>query len=112
MAVTINASTDVFADPFSDPVGYDQASRTHTIYSEDFNIIGVQPYIVNAYLTEYPEVEESSSAMIEFVDPCPDPESVTSVIQDNPESYLYTVQSPSMRFTLKPFMVEPPVCNF
>ena len=53
MDETIESSTDVFTDPFSDPLGYDQTTRTHTVYSADFNIIGVQPYIVNAYLTEY-----------------------------------------------------------
>ena len=74
-------------DPMTNPVGYDPASRTHTVYSEDFALLDGQlfkdyPYTVNAYLTNYPVTQSSlpdASALIEFRDPCPIPEQVTAV---------------------------------
>ena len=70
---------------------------------------------MKAVLTEYASVSSSApdaSAVIQFLDPCPDPESVLSVPQSNPVAYLYTGQSPSMKFTLNAFIVEPAVCPF
>jgi len=57
-------------------------------------------------------VTSTASASIEFLDPCPIPESVTSVSQTNPVDYYYTAQVPKMQFTLTPFLVEPQVCPF
>ena len=79
MTVTI-IDLDPVAQPMSDAVGYNPITLTHTVYSEDFALIGVQPYTVTALLTEYSSIASIASAQIEFVDPCPDPESVTSVI--------------------------------
>ena len=53
-----------------------------------------------------------ATAMIEFVDPCPDPEFVLSAVQTNPPNYFYTGQAPSMQFSLSPFTVDPSICNF
>ena len=96
-----------------DPVGYDPANLQFTVYSEDFGLLGPKDLTVQAYLVEYTQiVSEVSTTTIEFLDPCPIPESVNSVTQTNPVDYLYTAQSPKMQFTLTPFLVEPPVCTF
>ena len=79
MTVTIT-NLDPVAQPMSDAVGYNPTTLTHTVYSEDFGLIGVQPYTVTASLTEYSNVSSIASAQIEFVNPCPDPESVLSVL--------------------------------
>ena len=87
--------------------------RRHTVYSENFALLGLQPYTVRAFLTNYPTTTSATkTAQIKFMDPCPDPESVLSVLQTNPADYYYTLQSPKMKFTLKPYVVEPPVCVF
>ena len=67
---------------------------------------------MTAAFSEYLTITSTASATIEFMDPCPSPESVNSVPQTNPADYLYTGQSPKMLFTLTPFIVEPPVCTF
>ena len=79
MTATIT-DLDPVVQEMSDAVGYDPTTLTHTVYSEDFGLIGIQPYTVTASLTEYMSVSSIASAQIEFIDPCPDPESVTSVI--------------------------------
>ena len=56
-------------------------------------------------------MSETASAIIEFINPCPDPESVSSVLQQDPDEYTYTAQTPSMQFNLEPFEVEPSVCT-
>ena len=63
---------------------------------------------MTAAFSEYLTITSTASATIEFMDPCPSPESVNSVPQTNPADYLYTGQSPKMQFTLTPFIVEPP----
>ena len=57
MTESIDNSVNVLDDPTTDPVGYDQAQRKHTVYSEDFDLLGQQPYTVQASLAEYPAVE-------------------------------------------------------
>ena len=57
-------------------------------------------------ITSLPE----STATINFVDPCLDPELLTATAQINPLNYDYTGQFPSTQFYLAPFVVEPPVC--
>ena len=65
---------------------------------------------MQAYLTEYASVVSSvSTADIEFVDPCPDPEALTAPDQTNPADYYYTT-SPTAKFTANPWVVEPTVC--
>ena len=51
MTAPVDNSVDVFADPTSNPVGYDQALREHKVYSENFKLLGRQPYSVQASLT-------------------------------------------------------------
>ena len=53
---------DPFADTMSDPVGYDAATLMHSVYSEDFGLLGFQPYTVTATLTEYSTVSKVNSA--------------------------------------------------
>ena len=89
MTVTIT-DLDPVAQPMSDAVGYNPTTLTHTVYSEDFGLIGVQPYTVTASLTEYSSILSIASAQIEFVDPCYDPESVSPTLQTDPMEYLYT----------------------
>jgi len=61
------------------------------VYSEDFALLGLRPYTVKAFLTEYAvTTTDDATATIEFLDPCPDPESVVSVLQTNPVDYYYT----------------------
>ena len=68
---------------------------------------------VEAYLVEYTQIVSGlSTTFIEFLDPCPDPEAVTSTAQTNPVDYYYTAQAPAMQFTLTAYVVEPPVCPF
>ena len=100
-------------DKLQDAVGYDPALLTFSVYSENFDLIGQQDLTVQAYLMEYTQIVSLiSTVQIEFIDPCPDPESVTSVIQANPADYLYTFKAPKMQLTLSPFVVEPPICTF
>ena len=110
----IDASYDPVADPINDPVAYDQASRTHTIYSEDFGLIGTRLYTVYAFMTEQPHITSlpDAEAYITIVDPCLDPESVTATAQTDPQVYDYTGINPTAQFYLNPFIVEPPVCSF
>ena len=83
MARAIDGSVDPVANPLSNPVGYDSATRTHTVYSEDFSLLGLREYTVKASLEDYPtttSAQPDASAMIEFIDPCPDPESVQAIV--------------------------------
>lgn len=77
MNAPIDASYDVMTDPMNDAVSYDQATRTHTLYSEDFGLIGPpRSYTVYAYMTQQPQITSLPDAegFITFVDPCIDPE--------------------------------------
>ena len=113
MGAAIDPATDPMLNPSVDPVGYDQATRTHTIYSEDTSLYGLQPYTVRAHLTNYPVTQSSdATATIEFKDPCPDPESVTAPILTDPADYYYTAQAPKLVFTNTAYTVEPPICVF
>ena len=47
---------DPVADPINDAVGYDPTSNTYTVYSEDFNLLGIHPYTLTATLTQYTSV--------------------------------------------------------
>ena len=50
-----NPITDLapFADPMIDPVGYDPAALQHSVYSEDFDLLGIKPYTVTAAFSQY-----------------------------------------------------------
>ena len=53
MNAPIDGSYDVLTDPFNDPVSYDQTTLTHTVYSEDFGLIGPpRSYTLSAYMTQ------------------------------------------------------------
>ena len=92
------AITDLepFSDVMNDAIGYDPATLTHSVYSENFDLIGTRQYTVTAAFTEYGSVSATSSANIEFMNPCPAPESVLSVDQTNPADYYYTSKAPKM----------------
>ena len=70
------AITDLapFDDVMVDPVGYDSVALEHSVYSEDFGLLGLQPYTVTAAFSEYLTITSTASATIEFLDPCPKPE--------------------------------------
>ena len=80
MNAPIDASYDPVADPLNKPVAYDRATRTHTVYSEEFGLLGPRTYTLSAFMTDYPNITSlpDSEATILFVDPCLDPELVTA----------------------------------
>ena len=101
----------------SNPVMYHAANRTHDVYSEDISLIdttndqNMKPYTVTAYLTEYDTVKSAtSSGIIEFIDPCPSPESLVAADQNNPADYYYTASDPKMEFVATGYVVEPIIC--
>ena len=111
----IDQSVNPVDEPLVDPVGYNAFTRTHTVYSENFSLIGQHTYTVSAFLTDYPSLTSPTpdpSATINFIDPCPNPESLLATQQVDPDDYDYTGQAPSVKFTLNAFVVEPPVCDF
>ena len=40
MGDPINENINPLDDPFTDPVSYNPSTLTHTVYSEDFNLVG------------------------------------------------------------------------
>ena len=48
--------------------------------------------------------------MIEIIDPCLDPFSLTVQSQTSPDAYFYTGASPRLEFTPFPASVDPPIC--
>ena len=46
MTIPIDNSISVLSEPLSNPISYDKTMRQHTLYSEDFTLIGLQPYTV------------------------------------------------------------------
>ena len=107
MTATITDLNPV-TQPMADAVGYNPTTLTHSVYSEDFGLIGVQPYTVTASLTEYSSISSIASAQIEFVDPCSDPKSVSATPQTDPVDYLYTAKGAQVKVTS--FVVDPPIC--
>jgi len=76
-ATFMNSVTDLSTDPMK----YDSLTRTYTFYSEDFGLIGSQPFTLEAHLTLYPVTKtaaQAESALLTIGDPCPDPDSVTA----------------------------------
>ena len=72
---------DPMVDKLTDAVGYNPNSLTFSVYSENFDLLGQQDLTVQAYLKEYTQVvSDVSTALVEFIAPCLDPESVISVI--------------------------------
>ena len=45
---------DSSIDESSDPMSYDEVTKTFTIYSEDMTLIGLQTFTLEAHLTDYP----------------------------------------------------------
>lgn len=100
----------------STPVSYSPSTLTHKVYSENPALIGTtQPYTVKAEFIQYPQIGSKTpdaKAFISFLDPCPNPESVSMSIQINPSHYYYTAQTPKMKFVSTHFVVYPPICSF
>ena len=68
---------DAVIDDTSTPMTYD--SGNYLFYSEDFDLIGLQTFTLEAYLTNYPAnatPEKAVTHTLEVGDPCPDPNSV------------------------------------
>ena len=57
------------------PMAYDTATRTFTIYSEDFDLLGMRSIAVEAYLTGYAITTTAApvTTTIEIINPCLDP---------------------------------------
>lgn len=74
---------NIVIDMTTDPMKYDTLTRTYTFYSEDFGLIGSQPFTLETQLTDYPvtkTVAQVESALLTIGDPCPDPDSVNAGI--------------------------------
>lgn len=101
---------------FSDPVAYNSDTRTHTIEATNMDLLGFQPYTVMAYLVDYPSMQSAgpdATALIEFIDPCSNPVSVTATPQSGTKTYDYSrASAPPFTFKLRPFAVEPSACFF
>ena len=81
MNAPIDASYDPVTDPLYRPVSYDAATRTHTVYSEDFGLTSTpRLYTVSAFMTDQPHITSlpDVEAYIVFQDPCLDPELVAA----------------------------------
>ena len=62
------------------PMIYDMDTRMYTIYSEDLTLIGLQPFSIEAHLTDYPVTAtpvQAVTSTIDIIDPCIDPFSLT-----------------------------------
>ena len=82
-----------------------------TVYSEDFQDVGMHSISVTASLTNYPEItSEQTTIQFEVRDSCPNPFSVVAPEQSDPADYYYTGSSPMLSFSLVPFEVDPSVC--
>ena len=92
------------------PVRYDPTARTFEIYSEDFDLIGERTATILGYLEEYAMVTTSSqeSVIIEFIDPCIDPVSVSPGSLPSPLPYEY--DGSLLEYDLRDYLVNPSVC--
>ena len=107
----VGATTDLTSDPMT----YDTTTRTFSLYSEDFNLLGMQPITVQAYF-EMPDYQSVNSGApvqteIEIKDPCIDPFSLVVPGQPQPSDYYYTADSPALELATIAFVVEPSVCD-
>ena len=94
---------------------YDTTTRTFSLYSEDFNLLGMEPITVQAYF-EKPDYQSVNSGApiqmeIEIKDPCIDPFSLVVPGQPQPSDYYYTADSPALELATIAFVVEPSVCD-
>ena len=95
------------------PMSFDTATRTYTFYSEDYGLIGIQPYTLEAHLTDYPvtaTVAQAEASTITIIDPCLAPDSVVAPAQMTVPAYLYTGAAPLVDFTMAAFDIFPPTC--
>ena len=68
-------------DTLSAPMKYDTATRTYSLYSEDFSLIGDQTFTLEAHLTDWPVIAtlvKAETSIITIGNPCGDPDSVVS----------------------------------
>lgn len=97
------------------PLSYDTETRTFTMRSEDFNLIGKREFSIQAYLTEYPSMrttEKAEKAYLTILNPCLAPTSVSASQQASLRiEYSYIGASPAVEFQINPFAVEPPICD-
>ena len=93
-------------------ITYTSEKRQITIYSEDSSFIGTHEITLTAYLTNYSSVKSiAATSTFEIFDACPDPLSVMNPGQSSPNDYYYTSNTPSLSFTLTPFIVNPTACT-
>ena len=101
--------------PISDltqPVSYSSDSRSFSVYSEDFSLVGTHSISLRAHLSDYAAVVTTSTetTTIEVIDPCLNPFALTLPDQTSSISYSYTGSSPRLSFTPIAAVVSPPVC--
>ena len=96
----------------STPIAFKNSNREFSIFTEDDLDVGAHEVTIIAFLTDYPEIKSSVAAIsLEIVDVCPNPFSVIAPNQNNPSPYFYSANQPELKFTLKPFYVDPTVCS-
>ena len=95
----------------SGPLTYDPASRSFTYESNEESLISeIHSYGLTAQLASYPSTPVvTSTAQIEFNNPCLDPFSFSAEDQTDPSSDKYS-GSP-INFELTQFSIDPPRCK-
>ena len=93
-------------------MSYAEESRTFSIQSENYALIGNRVIEVQAYLADYPMIEsELVSGTIKITDPCLDPFELNLPAQASPEPYLYTGLDSRIEFMPESITVEPTICS-
>ena len=105
---------NIAIDTVSQPLQYDTSTRTFTLYSEDFSLIGTHVYTLQAHLTSYITTAtaiKAETSTITIIDPCLVPDDLYDPgSQMALAPYLYTAASPRVEFTMNPFVIFPPTC--
>ena len=78
-------------DASSEPMSYTGTSNTFAIYSEDDNLIGLQPITMVASFTQYSQINAGPAITTDIliIDPCVDPFDLVNPGQTPPTEYLY-----------------------
>lgn len=94
------------------PMKYDTMTRSFDIYSEDLSLVGIKSFEVQAFFKDYSTVTSLVPNLVETIeifDPCDRPASLTDPGQDQSQKYSYTPGG--LSFSVKPFVLVPPVCD-
>jgi len=63
----------------SNPMAYVESSNKFAIYSEDFNLLGMNQFGIQAYFTDYNSIDSGTETVseIDIIDPCLNPFSLS-----------------------------------